>query len=753
MAAFARVVVDIRHSDVDRLFDYRIPAEMPVAAGTRVLAPFGAGNKLVEGFVVALDDKTEVPPEKMKELARRFDEEECLLPIQVELAFWMKHKYGCLLCEALSVMMPAPMRGGRVAAKKAQTAVFSLEPQLYEAALQSLARAPVQAAILQLLSEAGEMGVGDLEQLYSSARSAVAQLAAKGFIAIEAREIGRRPYEENAAKETSGLQEPLELTEDQRRVCGEIQAAIGEGSGAFLLHGVTGSGKTEVYLQAISHCLSLGKSAILLVPEISLTPQMIQQFRARFSQVAVLHSRLSMGERFDEWRRIRRGEAKVVVGARSAVFAPLDDLGLLIIDEEQESAYRSESAPRYVTEEVARKRCRLQGAALVLGSATPSVETYFWAKRGRYRLLELRERINGEALPPVLLVDMRQEIERGNRSIFSGALYSKMQQAIEAGEQVILFINRRGYSTFMMCRGCGLVFKCENCDVSLTYHKARNTLVCHYCNSEWPVPKVCPSCGKSYLKHFGVATEQVEEQVRKLFPEVKTLRMDYDTTRGKDSHFAIFEKFSRKEAQVLIGTQMIAKGFDFPLVTLVGVVAADATLFLPDYRSVERTFQLITQVAGRAGRDTLPGSVIVQTFSPRHSALKFAARHDYEGFYRYEITRRQQGFFPPFGVFLRFLFTGEESLAVKDACNLFYDKISRYLHAKLGAHFEEYVLTLNRSFAPIAKISGHSRFQVLLKTKRFSGDGEVHAALFSMAREQETDGVFCVAEKNPNNMY
>ncbi|MGI6168334.1 MAG: replication restart helicase PriA [Christensenellales bacterium] len=751
MAAFARVVVDVRHSDVDRLFDYRIPQDMQIAVGTRVLAPFGAGNKLIEGFVVGLEEQTQVPLEKIKELARRFEEEECLLPVQVELAFWMKQKYGCLLCEALSVMMPAPMRGGKVSAKKAQTAVYNLEPQLYEAALQSLKRAPVQGAILQLLSEAGEMGVADLEQLYASARSAVAQLAAKGFAQIVEREINRRPYEAQDGGNDGAV--PVELTDDQCGVCAEIEGAISQGNDHFLLHGITGSGKTEVYLRAIAHCLKLGKSAVLLVPEISLTPQMIQQFRSRLEEVAVLHSRLSPGERFDEWRRIRRGDAKVVVGARSAVFAPLEKLGLVIIDEEQESAYRSESAPRYVTEEVARRRCKQQGAVLLLGSATPSVETYFWAKRGRYRLLELPERINGEALPPVSLVDMRQEIERGNRSIFSGALLSRMQQALSAGEQVILFINRRGYSTFMMCRGCGLVFKCENCDVSLTYHKKRNTLLCHYCNSEWPIPKACPSCGKSYLKHFGVATEQVEEQVNKLFPEVRTLRMDYDTTRGKDSHFVLFEKFSRKEAQVLIGTQMIAKGFDFPMVTLVGVVAADATLFLPDYRSVERSFQLITQVAGRAGRDVLPGSVVVQTFSPRHPALRFAARHDYHGFYRYEIARRRQGFFPPFGVFLRFLFSGEQSDAVKEACSALYERVRDYLSAELGGHFEDYVLTLTRSWAPIAKISGHSRFQVLLKMKRFSGDGAVHAALFALAREQENQGVYCIAEKNPNNMY
>ena len=369
-----------------------------------------------------------------------------------------------------------------------------------------------------------------------------------------------------------------------------------------MLHGVTGSGKTEVYMHCIQRCIEAGRQAIVLVPEISLTPQTMGLFRARFGEnVAVLHSRLSAGERFDEWRRIRLGMVQVAVGARSAVFAPFENLGLIVVDEEHEPTYQSEQSPRYQAAEVARKRCAMAKAPLILGSATPSIPTYYRAKSGTYTLIELTERVHKRPMPDILLVDMREEFRHGNTGIFSGALFNAMEKCLRAGKQAILFINRRGYSTFVSCRGCGYVFKCPDCDISMTYHRAEECVKCHYCNHAEPVPVKCPACGQPFIKYFGVGTQQVEEQLRENFPGVRALRMDMDSTRTKDAHERLLSAFARGEAQVLIGTQMVAKGLDFPDVTLVGVVAADSSLYLPDYRSSERTFQLLTQVAGPRG--------------------------------------------------------------------------------------------------------------------------------------------------------
>ena len=414
-------------------------------------------------------------------------------------------------------------------------------------------------------------------------------------------------------------------------------------------------------MQAISHALSTGGQAIVLVPEISLTPQAMQRFKSRFgNRVAVLHSRLSYGERFDEWRRIRLGMVDVVIGARSAVFAPLERVKLIVIDEEHEQSYHSDHTPRYGAAEVAAKRAELSNAALVLGSATPSIAAYRRALSGRYKLIALPERVNKSPLPDVRIVDMRSEFLQGNNSVFSAALTKELARCFDSGEQAILFMNRRGYSTFVSCRGCGYTLKCPDCDVSMTYHKYENVMKCHYCGRTAKIPQKCPQCGKPYLKYFGVGTQQVEEQLKEQFPGVTSLRMDYDTTQGKDAHYRILSRFISGEAQVLIGTQMIAKGLDIPNVTTVGVIAADTMLHVPDYRSAERTFQLLTQVAGRAGRGDRAGSVIVQSYTPEHAIIELAAKQDYQGFYEYEIAARRAGLFPPFSLFIRIMFTGED---------------------------------------------------------------------------------------------
>ncbi|MCE5235815.1 MAG: primosomal protein N', partial [Eubacteriales bacterium] len=523
----------------------------------------------------------------------------------------------------------------------------------------------------------------------------------------------------------------------------------------FLLHGVTGSGKTEVYMHAVKSAIGLNGTAIVLVPEIALTPQAMERFRARFGErVALLHSRLSAGERYDEWRRIRLGKVDVVVGARSAVFAPLENIKLIVVDEEHEPSYQSETVPRYSALEVAAKRCKLHGAALVLGSATPSLQSYHRALSGRYTLLKLNERVNDLPMPKVDVVDMRTEFFNGNNSILSALLHTRLKECFEAGEQAILFMNRRGYSTFVSCRGCGYVAKCGDCDVSMTYHKADGLLKCHYCGKTARVPKICPECGKPYIKYFGVGTEQVEEQIRKFFPDVKTLRMDTDTTRTKNAHYELLSRFERGEAQALIGTQMVAKGLDMPNVTAVGVIAADAALHIPDYRSGERTFQLVTQVAGRAGRAQKPGSVVIQTYTPEHPAIALAAGHDYESFYAYEIAARRASMFPPFSIFVRALFTGESEEQPREACDAFALGVREAVlnaYRALNANEKELLLLISAP-APIKRSFAQYRFQTLIKLARTKNTPEAINAVYAYA-DNHRDAYMSALEVNPANLF
>lgn len=471
------------------------------------------------------------------------------------------------------------------------------------------------------------------------------------------------PYKD----EPGEIQDIEELTDEQKRALGEINRAEDSGGGMFLLHGVTGSGKTEVYMRAIEHSLSAGRPAIMLVPEISLTTQIVSRFIGRFGRdsIAVLHSRLTNRERYDEWMRIRRGEVSIVIGARSAVFAPLSDIGIIVIDEEHESTYKSDMSPKYDTAEVAIKRIKAFGGTLVLGSATPSVATYQRSLDGIYRLLELKERYNGNELPEVDVVDMRKELRRGNTSVLSGELKNGIADALSRGKQVILFLNRRGYSTFVSCRNCGYVMRCPDCGISLTYHKDRNAGVCHYCGRTEPVPPVCPECGSRYIRYFGAGTERIDEEVARLFPEAAAARLDFDTMRKKGSMTKILKDFASGKTDILTGTQVVAKGLDFRNVSLVGIVSADVTLNIPDYRSPERCFQLITQASGRAGRGDERGKVIIQTYMPESSAVKYAAKGDYRGFFDKEIVLRELLHYPPYGDIMQLTVQGKNEDAVR----------------------------------------------------------------------------------------
>ena len=712
---YAEVIVDIAHTAVDRRFTYRIPEELPVSVGHHVLVPFGQGGHTKEGFVVALKETADYP--EIKDIRRIVERYPVLLPEQIALAEWMRESYHCLFVDALRLMIPAQLRGMRVTEKKVRTVKIP-EGLDVNSALESLKNAPAQKRVLELAARIGaEVSVPDLNAFYPGCSAAVGALIRKGFLVEQSETVFRSPQKLR-------IHTPdYELTQAQSDAADEIRSAVERGEGdVLLLHGVTGSGKTEVYLKAIEDCLASRRQAIVLVPEISLTPQTVGRFTDRFGdRIAVLHSRLSAGERFDEWRRFRLGLADIVIGARSAVFAPAEKLGLIIIDEEHESSYQSESQPRYLAGEIAAHRVKAVGGALVLGSATPSLMSYSRALSGKYRLLTLPDRVAGRPLPTVEIVNMRDELLMGNNSIFSDKLTERLSECLASGQQAMLFINRRGYATFVSCRNCGFVLKCDNCDISMTYHKTESRTRCHYCGAVKPLPKECPNCKKPFIKQFGIGTEQVEEAVRRLFPAVRTLRMDTDTMREKGSYEKLLSAFHRGDAQVLIGTQMIAKGHDFPNVTLVGVVAADTTLNLPDYRAPERTFQLLTQVAGRAGRDNLPGRVVLQTYEPNHPIIRFAKAQDYVSFYHYEIMERKKLLYPPFSLFLRVVFADRDEKKAEHGCLDYAKALEAALRDTLGEEGKQDLLLLVAAEAPIARISGYARFQIvikLLRTKR-----------------------------------
>jgi primosomal protein N' (replication factor Y) len=739
---YVNVIVDLSASEVDRLFTYSVPDGMALQPGHQVAVPFGP--RTIDGFVVSLSDETALPPGKLRPVKRLVQPYPVILPEQIALAVWMKDRYLCNLVDALRLMIPAEMRGSRVREKTARRVALAASGEALRAFKES-SRAKRQLELIELL----ERGAIEAAK-YPECAQAIRALAEKGIVRVYDAEVRRTP---TSLRTEDSADDPI-LMPEQARAVREIGCAVEAGGGRFLLHGVTGSGKTEVYIRVIRRALELRKAAIVLVPEIALTPQMVRWFRARFgADAAVLHSGLSKGERFDEWRRIRSGEARVVIGARSAIFAPLTDIGVIVVDEEHEHTYQSDKRPRYDAREVAVERARTAGAALILGSATPSIATYMRALPGvkpenRLTLIELTGRVIDRPLPEVEVVDMRNELERGNHSIFSALLQSEMRKCLGDGHQAMLFINRRGYSTFVSCRACGKAVKCPNCDVTMTYHQAEDLLKCHYCGEVARPPRTCPSCGSKYIKYFGSGTQKVEEAARELFPDARVGRLDLDTTARKDAHERILESFRAGETNVLVGTQMIAKGLDFPNVTLVGVVAADMTLNLPDYRSTERTFQLITQVAGRAGRADAPGKVVVQTYDPDHYAIRLAARQDYRAFYNQESKYRRMGLYPPFTVIARIVFTAkvmEDAVraaeGAEEELNLFIDEIGE----------RKNVVQMRAVDAPIALLRGEARHQVFLKMY-FKGDVDRVAAKMRDLAAEPRPGVRAELEVNPVNM-
>ena len=745
--AFCQVIVDIASEDVDRVFTYRVPKGMALCPGMRVHVPFGRKPR-IEGVVVDMAESCDLPPERVKEVADTLEDYPAVMPALLELAKEIKATSFCTLAQALRLMFPAQMRGQRIHERTKEIAVLTVDEAVRPQVLAAQARAQKRAAVLKMLMESpqGELACEAIHAQLGDYRAALNMLVKQGFVRLEKREALRSPY---GAMERLASQDP-ELTPQQKEVLSQLLPSVEAGKGEFLLYGVTGSGKTEVFIRAVRRCAQLGKTAIVLVPEIALTPQMVMWFRSRFGEdAAVLHSRLSPGERYDEWRRIRRGDVRVVIGARSAVFAPVENLGLIIIDEEHEGSYLADNTPRYDARELAKMRCAREGAALLLASATPSMRSFALAGRGDLTLLEMPRRVKNRPLPAVHTIDMREELKIGNRSVFSGALLDGLKRCMDEGKQAILFVNRRGYSTFVSCRSCGYVVSCTQCDVSMTYHSSERVLRCHYCGREETVPAVCPECESRYIKYFGTGTQRVEEEVKKYFPDVPVLRMDNDTTRSKDAHETMISAFRRGEARILVGTQMIAKGLDFPNVTLVGIIAADAMLRLPDYRSAERTFQLLTQVAGRAGRADYPGEVFLQTYDPEHFAVETAARQDYRAFYEQEMHRRKRALYPPYTLIARLLYEADREEDAAAAAQSAMRQMEAFFERR--AYLRKYVVTLRVMPCPVKRIKGKSRWQVTLKIVDKSVCQEAVGKMSEIAKAP-LEGCVCVCQVNPSSM-
>ncbi len=702
----ARVTLELA---LRKEFDYLVPSELDgqVQVGSRVQVPFGPRKML--GCVTALAEES--AQGRLKPILKVIGKETLVTPKVLRLARWLGEYYGCAPETALKSVLPEAVRRERA----------NWRERLFVMALAPVGEMPRlsarQKAVLEIIQARRESPLVELLELASTTAATVRHLEDKGLVRIAAQVAERDPY----AHETILPTQPLPLNVAQSAALAAVVADIDTGEHVFLLHGVTGSGKTEVYLQAMAHALEQGKGAIVLVPEISLTPQTVERFKARFSSgplktlVAVLHSHLSAGERHDEWHKIRQGRARIAIGARSAVFAPVDPLGLIVVDEEHEQTYKQEEAPRYHARDVAVVRGQMEGATVVLGSATPSMESFYNCKRGKYRLLQLPERADDKKMPLVRVVDMRQALRKDQGiPVFSPQLTEAIAQRLERREQVILFLNRRGYATSMQCPRCGYVAGCPNCSVSLTYHRQEQKLCCHICGHVEAAPVACPNpnCQSPQIRYAGLGTEKVEHVLSKLFPHARIKRMDSDALKRKDDFRRILNDFRAGRLDVLLGTQMIAKGLHFPNVTLVGIIYADLALHQPDFRAGERTFQLLTQVAGRAGRGEIEGEVFVQAFTPSHPAIQFARRHDFEGFYEQELEFRQPLKYPPFNRIVLLTLKGRNEEKVK----FWSEHVRRELEGLLGS-FKDAIVA-GPAPAPLLRAETYYRYQIMVRVQR-----------------------------------
>ena len=734
---YARIIIDISHEKVDRTFDYRIPDSMgtDISVGTRVLVPFGKGNTMRKGYVVGITSQADYDPEKIKDVAGVVTDGVSAESLLISLAWWLKGQYGSTMNQALKTVLPVKQK---IKPKEKKLIRSLLDKNQLSAALKEAEKKNYKARI-RLFSALLDNPVIPYEiamnQMNLSA-AALKPVIQKGEIVLETEEIYRNPIRMQVNREKKLL-----LHKEQQQIVDRFINDYSSGiRKTYLIHGITGSGKTEVYMELIEQVILDGKQVIVLIPEIALTYQTVMRFYGRFgSRVSIINSRLSAGERYDQFERAKNGDIDIMIGPRSALFTPFSDLGLILIDEEHEGAYKSETVPRYHAREVAQKRAKMQNASLVLGSATPSMEAYTKALRGEYQLFQLTERAKeGSSLAHVSIVDLRQELKNGNKSIFSSKLKELIEDRLNRKEQVMLFINRRGYANFVSCRSCGEAIRCPHCDVTLTLHN-NSRLVCHYCGHTIPMPTNCPSCQSPYIANFGVGTQKVEQMTQKLFPQARILRMDLDTTKEKGGHEAILSAFSEKEGDILIGTQMIVKGHDFPNVTLVGVLAADLSLNTPDYRSAERTFQLLTQAAGRAGRDFKPGDVVIQTYSPDHYSITAAANQDYETFYKQEMGYRRLMKYPPASGLFTIQFSSRNELILTKtaaATGTYAATLAGKESVQIIGPVEASVYKINDIYRKILYLK-HENYDILIKIRDqiddFSGN---HPELFEQVLVQ-----------------
>lgn len=754
---FAKVIVDVPAHQVNRPFDYRIPDEFThvLERGMRVVVPFG--RRLVQGFVVDITSQTEFEGE-VAAIQDIMDSYPVLNDEFLQLGLHMAQSVYAFQIHCFQTMLP-PMLKSSYSKRIIPIAPYDQEPTIQQVAnrevkeltpellqLQKQGKITIETIVTDKATYKTEDWIklsltkDQYEELYQIEKKAafkkrkmlqsfmkmtqpyvqkkawmaehqfslqdVRNAQTLGWITIEKRRLNRDPFEYREFKTTS----PLVLNEEQKTVYRTVIDNWNNATKPYLLEGVTGSGKTEVYLHWIQYALQQNQTAMMLVPEISLTPQMVERFKSRFGQrVAVLHSGLSAGEKYDEWRKIKEKQADIVVGARSSIFAPLENVGIIILDEEHETTYKQEEAPRYHARDIAIWRSRYHQCPVVLGSATPSIDSRARAQKGVYEHLVIRHRAKQQPLPSVKIVDMREEFAQTGQQTFSSVLLSGIQDRLKKQEQVVLMLNRRGYSSFVLCRECGHVVQCPNCDISLTLHMDSKTMKCHYCGHEEGIPHRCPKCFSEKIRYFGTGTQKVEEELTELFPSARIIRMDVDTTRKKGQHEALLETFGKHEADILLGTQMIAKGLDFPSVTLVGVINADTALHLPDFRSSEKTFQLLTQVAGRAGRAHLPGEVIIQTFNPEHYAIQYAKHHDYTHFYQKEMQLRRLGQYAPYYFTVMITISDEkEGVAIKKAV-----EIQQFLKKRLSSQ----AILLGPTSKSIARVNNRYYFQVIIKYK------------------------------------
>ncbi len=714
--SYADIIIDISHENLDKTYQYAVPEELCSQAviGALVVVPFGKGNRQINGYIVELSAEPKLNPDLIKPISRVVTDAPMIESHLIYLAYWIKENFGGTMNDSLKTVIPV-RKSVKIKEQKSIQLVLGMEAanQLYFEYQKKNNKAR-----LRLLEALLKEQVLDYETVRSRLNISAATLSGmekQGVTKTITEQIYRNPLgitEENSSVTQS---RPVVLNEEQQYAVNDFIQEYDRGIRTeYLLHGITGSGKTEVYMEIIDHVIKSGKQVILLIPEIALTYQTVQRFYKRFgNRITIMNSRMSQGERYDQSERARNGEIDIIIGPRSALFTPFSKLGLIIIDEEHESSYKSETTPKYHAVQVAKKRAELTGSSLFLGTATPRIDTYLRAKQGEIRLYTLTRRAKEAKPPQVWIVDLREELKNRNKSIFSAKLRELMEDRLSRGEQIMLFLNRRGYAGFISCRSCGHVMKCPHCDVSLTSHY-NGRMICHYCGYEEQQPNTCPTCASKYIAAFGTGTQKVEEYVKKEFPKARVLRMDTDTTRNKGGHQAILEAFAAHQADILVGTQMIVKGHDFPKVTLVGIIAADLSLYAGDFRAGERTFQLLCQAAGRAGRDVLPGEVIIQTYHPEHYSVTTAADGDYDAFYEQELAYRSMLQYPPVSHMLLILVTSKQEEQAQKAAG--------HLGEVLKLYYEQNALsakTIGPAPAAAVKLNDNYRFVIYIKHESY----------------------------------